>query len=99
MTLGVSRRAVQGYEKKGLVSASDRTEKGYLLYDSDAYERISLIKQYQDFGFSLDEIKLLVEASPDEVRVHMESQLEKLKSRLSNLNDVVIRAEEFIKNL
>ena len=28
---GVSRRAIQGYEKAGLVSASGKNERGYLL--------------------------------------------------------------------
>ena len=29
---GVSRRAIQGYEKAGLVSATERNERGHLLY-------------------------------------------------------------------
>lgn len=39
-TVGVSRRAVQGYEKAGLVSATDRNKRGYLLYDEKAQEKI-----------------------------------------------------------
>lgn len=31
--VNVSRRAVQGYEKMGLVSATNKNERGYLLYD------------------------------------------------------------------
>ena len=32
---GVSRRAVQGYEKAGLISASQKNERGYLLSASE----------------------------------------------------------------
>lgn len=57
--LSVSRRAVQGYEKIGLVAACSRTERGYLLYDLDTYERIKRVKFYQELGYSLREIKIL----------------------------------------
>ena len=66
-TLGVSRRAVQGYEKAKLVSASGRTESGYLLYNELARERIKQIKQFQDMGFSIKEIQTIIDA-PAQVR-------------------------------
>lgn len=39
-TYGVSRRAVQGYEKAGLISASQKNERGYLLYDMTEQEQL-----------------------------------------------------------
>lgn len=39
-TFGVTRRAVQGYEKARLVAASGKNERGYLLYDKKCQERI-----------------------------------------------------------
>ena len=62
----VSRRAVQGYEKAGLVSATGRNNRGYLLYDEAAQERIVKVKMYQEFGFSIKEIVELIDA-PQEV--------------------------------
>ena len=38
--IGVSRRAVQGYESAGLVNAAHKNERGYLLYDEKAQGRI-----------------------------------------------------------
>lgn len=38
--LNISRRAVQGYEKAGLVSASGKNERGHLIYDENAQKRI-----------------------------------------------------------
>ena len=62
-TIGVSRRAIQGYEKESLVSAPGKTNRGYLLYDTAAQERIKKIKLYQDMGFSLKQIKLIIDDS------------------------------------
>ena len=62
-TIGVSRRAIQGYEKESLVSATGKTNRGYLLYDTAAQERIKKIKLYQDMGFSLKQIKLIIDDS------------------------------------
>ena len=62
----VSRRAVQGYEKAGLVSPTGKNKYGYLLYDDAARKRIAKIKQYRDMGFQLKEIKELIDA-PNEI--------------------------------
>ena len=40
--VGVSRRAVQGYERAGLVSATCRNERGYLLYDEEALDSVEI---------------------------------------------------------
>ena len=39
--VGVTRRAVQGYEKAGLVCATDRNKYGHLLYDEESQQRIA----------------------------------------------------------
>jgi len=68
MELGVSRRAVQGYEKAGLVSASGKNKYGHLLYDEKAPERIARIKLFQQLGFSIKEIRTLMDAQGELVR-------------------------------
>lgn len=55
--VGVARRAIQGYEKIGLVASVGKNKYGYLLYDEEAIEKIRTIKQYQEFGFKVKEIK------------------------------------------
>ena len=79
--VGVSRRAVQGYEKAGLVSASGRSERGYLLYDVDSQERIKKIKFFQQLGFTLKEIKDTIDAPNDVIKDALENRLEKLKGK------------------
>lgn len=55
---GVSRRAVQGYEKAGLVKPTGKNFRGYLLYDEEAQKAVLGIKRLQDFGFPVKEIAL-----------------------------------------
>lgn len=58
----VSRRAIQGYESAGLVAATGKNGRGYLLYDENAQEKIKRIKLFQEMGFSIKEIKELLNA-------------------------------------
>lgn len=60
-TLGITRRAIQGYEEMGLVRASDKNKYGYLLYGENELRRIEKIKMYQEFGLKLKEIKELID--------------------------------------
>lgn len=89
-TLGVSRRAIQGYEKAGLISASGKNERGYLLYDEKSQERIRQIKLFQQIGFTLREIGEIIDAEGDVQKVALERQLEKLKEKEKNI-EVLIR--------
>lgn len=83
--VGVSRRAIQGYEEVGLVVSSGKNKYGYLLYDEAEVEKIRHIKQYQDFGFKVKEIVVLM-AAPDDVYVEMLSKrTEMMKKQLKNL--------------
>lgn len=89
--LGVSRRAVQGYEKAGLVRASGKTDRGYLLYDEEARERILELKMYQDFGFTVMEIKSFLESEPDKRREELLRKELSLKAkRLISLTNLLL---------
>ena len=71
-TLGVSRRALQGYEKAGLVISSGRNKYGHLLYDKDAEVRIAQIKFYQQLGFSIKEFTMIIDAPDTEIKKALE---------------------------
>lgn len=75
----VSRRAVQGYEKAGIVKATGKNKMGHLLYDITAQERIGRIHMYQEIGFSIKEIKDIIDAPEISVIPILENQMEKLK--------------------
>lgn len=94
--VGVTRRAVQGYEKAGLVASSGKNKYGYLLYDEDAMEKIRVIKQYQEFGFSVKEIKELLEASEEVYVEVMNAKLIVMKQKFTELEANISQMEELL---
>jgi len=95
----VSRRAVQGYEKAGLVSATGHNNRGYLLYNEAAQRRIAEIKMYQEFGFTIMEITEIIDAPRPVLKKALEDQLVKLRGETKRLDGVIRRACELIERL
>ncbi|MCM1107179.1 MAG: MerR family transcriptional regulator [Blautia sp.] len=98
-TVKVSRRAVQGYEKAGLVSASGKNRYGYLIYDVHSQERIRKIKLFQELGFSLKEIKDIIDAPNPVLRAALEKRVEELQARREQLDFLIEMAYELIDTL
>ena len=88
---GVGIEALRFYEKSGLLDTPTRTESGYRLYSPEVLERLSFIKRAQVLGFSLDEIKRLVDEaragqSPcEEVRAIVGRRLEEIDRRVQEM--------------
>jgi DNA-binding transcriptional MerR regulator len=88
---GIGIEALRFYEKSGLLDRPARTESGYRLYGRDVLDRLAFIKQSQTLGFSLDEIRSIVEdaragKSPcDEVREIVRHRLEELDERMREM--------------
>ena len=57
---GVSVDTIRYYEKRKLLPPSPRSEGGFRLFPADTIERVRFVKQAQDMGFSLDEIRMLL---------------------------------------
>ena len=96
---GVSRRAIQGYERAGLVLPTGKNERGYLLYDEDAMERIRQIKFFQDMGFSIREIKEISVAPKDVVKCAIERRIEALWLEIDRKENIIERAQELLNSL
>ena len=94
--LGVSRRAVQGYEKAGLVLASGRNKYGHLLYDAKAQKRIARIRLYQQMGFTIKEIKELIDAPKPAVKSALEQQVLRLRAEQVQIEALIQKAYELI---
>ena len=62
---GLGREALRFYETRGLIKAATRTAAGYRQYATDTVERIGFIKQTQLAGFTLKEIKHLLQLHAD----------------------------------
>ena len=56
----VTTDTVRYYEKEGLLVSARRTDAGYRLYDGDSVRRMRFIRQAQQCGFSLSEIRELL---------------------------------------
>lgn len=95
----VSRRAIQGYEKAELVSASSRNERGHLLYDDKSQERIRQIKLFQELGFSVREIKEIIDAPKEVLRAQLEMKLGALKEKGEHIEVLIVKANELIASL
>ena len=60
MLAGVTTDTVRYYEKEGLLIPVSKTAAGYRLYDEDTIRRLRFIRQAQQCGFSLTEIRELL---------------------------------------
>lgn len=94
---GVSRRAVQGYEKAGLLSPSGRSERGHLLYDGKAQERIRQIKLFQQIGFSLKEIGDVIDAPLAFRKEALMKQLERLREEEKSIEILIAKVHRMLE--
>ena len=63
---GVPTATVRYYEKRGLIAEPPRTDSGYRKYGTDTAKRLRFIKRAQELGFSLDDIRELLELRVDD---------------------------------
>jgi len=94
---GVSVDTVRYYERHKLLERAPRSSGGFRLFTLDAVERIQFIKQAQDIGLSLDEIKELLTSTGGAAqcqRVH-----DMLKAKLSELDARMQAMREFRRTL
>ena len=86
---GVSVDTVRFYEKRKLIPSVSRSQSGYRLFRSETVEQILFIKQAQELGFSLDEIKELLTPGGSEecsrVRDLLISKLAQLDNQLRKI--------------
>ena len=52
---------------------------GYLLYDAATQERIGIVRMYQGIGFSVKEIKEIIDAPKTSISPLLENQMKKLE--------------------
>ena len=83
--LGISRKAIQGYEKHGLISPCGKDKYGHLTYDEKTSERIVMIRFYQKLGFTVQEIKDLIDCDNDLLKVALNDKKEKTRKMITSL--------------
>jgi len=58
---GVNLQTIRFYERQGLLCEPTRTEAGYRCYQKSDLDRVRFIKRNQELGFTLAEIKQLLD--------------------------------------
>jgi MerR family transcriptional regulator, copper efflux regulator len=72
--VGLSLRTVRYYEEMGLVEPTTRTAGGFRLYGPEQEERLRVLKTMKPLGFTLDEMRDLVQLLDDAARAKPRSR-------------------------
>jgi DNA-binding transcriptional MerR regulator len=90
---GVSVDTVRFYERKRLLPHAARSAGGFRLFPAEIIKRIRFIKQAQDIGLSLDEIKELLQTGGGANECRGVRDL--LRAKLTELNERMKAMKEF----
>ena len=91
-TVGVAATTLRYYEREGLLTPTARNAAGYRFYDSQAVERLEFIRSAQAVGFTLDDIRALLQLNGDspckQVQSLIERRLAEVDEKLADLTRV-----------
>ncbi|NOY85980.1 MAG: MerR family DNA-binding protein [Deltaproteobacteria bacterium] len=99
---GVGVETVRFYEKSGLIDKPPRTESGYRQYPASTVIRIRFIKRAKELGFTLREIKELLNlrldpmTTCDDVRQVAEEKLRNVRAKIQSLQGIEKGLSELI---
>lgn len=97
---GVNTQTIRFYERRGLLKKPERTRSGYRSYQARVVQIVRFIKQSQELGYTLAEIKQLLalhdkHGNAEEVRALAAAKIESINSRI----DVLIQMRNQLENL
>ena len=95
---GVSAKMIRHYESIGLITPAKRTAAGYRTYATDDVHRLRFIKRARELGFSLDNIKQLLELWANRRRSSAKVKQIALE-HIAELRDQIARAESMLHAL
>jgi MerR family mercuric resistance operon transcriptional regulator len=90
-TCDVKVDTVRYYERKGLLLPLERTESGYRVYSADSVKRLRFVRKAQSLGFTLEEIRELLELSDQpeadcaDVREKAKDKITEIEKRITDL--------------
>lgn len=90
----VSVRTLQFYDKKGLLSPSEYTQAGYRLYSDDDLTQLQQILALKYLGFSLTEIKNLIQQGAKEFLAALTVQKEMLIDKRRQIDTIITAIEK-----
>lgn len=101
---GVGIETVRFYERRGLIEQPPRPRSGFRFYDDGIVERIRFIRQAQELGFSLREIKELLSLRADpaadcsDVRTQAVTKRLEVNRKIAQLQHIRSALDELISS-
>ncbi len=102
--VNVNVQTIRYYERRELIPPPKRRESGYRIYTEDDVAKINFIKKSQSLGFSLKEIKELLNLKIEnketcgQVRLKAESKISEIEIKLSELRKIQAALKKLIKS-
>lgn len=100
----VNSATIRYYEKIGLLPEPPRSNAGYRMFSSESINRIRFIKQAQELGFSLKEIKELLdlrvtpEATTADVRNLASKKINDITGKIEGLREMKKSLEVLVES-
>ena len=90
---GTGIETIRFYEREGLLLEPERRPSGYRQYDESTVERLDFIRRAKELGFTLAEIKELLELSfahsnCEHIRQRAEDKITDIESKIRNLQQM-----------
>lgn len=99
---GLTTPTIRYYEEIGLLPAARRTGGGQRHYHPSDVDRLTFIKQYRDFGFSIERVRMLLDLSVSkerdcsETRDIAQAHLDEVLAKLRELKALELRLKGFV---
>lgn len=99
---GVTTPTVRYYEEIGLLPEAERTASGQRAYGAEDLERLTFIRRCRDFGFSIDQVRVLagLSISPDkdcrEVGDIARGHLKEVQEKMAELKALERSLQRFV---
>jgi len=101
---GVNIDTVRYYERKGLLTPTDRTHAGYRVFSNETVKRLKFVRRAQTLGFTLAEIKEILtlsetpEADCADIRDYTHKKITEIKERITDLAKIIYSLEKLAKS-
>ena len=100
---GTNTPTIRYYESIGLLPAPQRQDGGQRRYDADAIARLTLVRRCREFGFSIEQVKVLADlietptSCCTEAREIARLHLEGIRIKLAELRALELAVAEFVR--
>ena len=97
---GVGIETIRYYQRRGLIEEPARPDHGYRIYPEQTIAQVRFIKRAQELGFSLKEVKTLVELGDEkclETRDLAALKLELVETKIRDLQSIENNLRDLIR--